>query len=140
MIKWLTIELVLAVHDRQLAEHGGLPGVRDDNLLQSALARPQQLSAYSEVADIFELAASLCFGLARNHPFNDGNKRTAWVACRTFLLLNGFQLQADAAAKYLNMLALAEGRMEEKEFAEWLRSVADGDSNQLHERAAKYQA
>ncbi|HET7597636.1 MAG TPA: type II toxin-antitoxin system death-on-curing family toxin, partial [Burkholderiales bacterium] len=89
MIVWLEKALVLPLHDRQLAEHGGTSGVRDEGLLESALARPQQLHAYGDPApDLAELAASLAYGLARNHPFVDGNKRTAAVACETFIELN----------------------------------------------------
>src|SRR3989337_1795434 len=102
MITWLSKELVLALHDRQLAEHGGSSGVRDDNLLESALARPQQLHAYGDPApDLADLAAALGYGLARNHPFVDGNKRTAHVAYRTFLELNGAELATTDEEKYV---------------------------------------
>src|SRR3989304_7695701 len=95
MIVWLEKALVLAIHDRQIAEHGGSAGVRDEGLLEPALARPQQLHAYGDPApDLARLAASLASGLARNHPFVDGNKRTAAVACETFLELNGARLDA----------------------------------------------
>ncbi|MGH8162567.1 MAG: type II toxin-antitoxin system death-on-curing family toxin [Gammaproteobacteria bacterium] len=120
---WLEKRLVLAIHDRQLAEHGGSSGVRDDGLLESALARPQQLFAYGNPPpDPADLAATLAYGLARNHPFVDGNKRTAYVACRTFLELNGASLSAAAEEKYLIVLALAEGGLGVKEFAAWLRA------------------
>lgn len=122
MIVWLETALVKAIHDRQLAEHGGGPGVRDETLLESALARPQQRYAYGDPPpDLADPAASLAFGLARNHPFVDGNKRTAHVAYRTFLALNGAELEASDEDKYLNMLALAEGRLSEQDFAAWLR-------------------
>ena len=122
MIVWIEQALVLAVHDRQLAEHGGSAGVRDEGLLESALARPQQLHAYGDPApDLADLAASLAGGLARNHPFVDGNKRTAHVAYRTFLELNGAELVATDEDKYLAMLALAEGKLSEPDFAAWLR-------------------
>jgi death-on-curing protein len=134
MIHWIDRQLALAIHDRQVAEHGGSGGVRDENLLESALARPQQLYAYGDPPpDLADLAATLAFGLARNHPFIDGNKRTAYVVCRTFLLLNGANLIASAEEKYLNTLALAEGRMPVEEFAAWLRShieVSPGDQIQ----------
>ena len=95
MILWIDRRLALAIHERQLAEHGGGGGVRDETLLESALARPQQLFAYGEPPpDLAALAASLAFGLARNHPFVDGNKRTALVAYFTFLSLNGAELDA----------------------------------------------
>jgi death-on-curing protein len=123
MIVWIDRRLALAIHDRQLAEHGGSGGVRDDNLLESALARPQQLHAYGDPPpDLADLAASLAYGLARNHPFVDGNKRTAYVVCRTFLALNGAELIASLEEKYLTILALAEGKLRLEEFASWLRS------------------
>src|SRR5699024_8276914 len=101
MILWIEKRLALAIHDRQLAEHGGSSGVRDEGLLESALARPQQLFAYGDPPpDLADLAATLAYGLARNHPFVDGNKRTAYVACRTFLELNGASLSASREEKY----------------------------------------
>lgn len=122
MIVWITRELALAIHDRQLSEHGGGEGVRDESLLQSALARPQQLFAYGNPPpDLAALAASLAFGLARNHPFVDGNKRTAHVCYRVFLAMNDVDLRASAEKKYLHMLQLAEGSLDEAEFAAWLR-------------------
>lgn len=122
MIVWLEKPLVLALHDRQLAEHGGSSGVRDDNLLESALARPQQLHAYGDPPpDLADLAATLAFGLARNHPFVDGNKRTAHVAYRTFLALNEVEFPGLGEEKFVTILALAEGRMSVEEFARWLR-------------------
>ena len=122
MIVWLDKALVLAIHDRQVAEHGGSAGVRDDALLESALARPEHLQAYGDPApDLPDLAAALAYGLARNHPFVDGNKRTAHVAYRTFLVLNGAELIAADEEKYLQMLALAEGKLTERDFAAWLR-------------------
>ena len=118
---WLGKALVLAIHERQLAEHGGPAGVRDEELLASALARPQQLHAYGESApDLSDLAAALAHGLARNHPFLDGNKRTAAVACETFLELNGATLEASDPELYPIHLALAEGRLGDGEFAAWL--------------------
>jgi len=121
-IKWLLEETVYAVHQRQIAEHGGSDGVRDEGLLLSALARPQNLLAYSEeTPDIAQLAAALAYGIAKNHPFIDGNKRTALVIVRTFLLLNGFSLDASQEEKYLTFLRLAEGSVNEAELAEWIR-------------------
>ena len=121
-IKWLLEATVLAIHKRQIAEHGGSDGVRDEGLLLSALARPQNLLAYSEdVPDISALAASLAYGIAKNHPFIDGNKRTALVVARTFLLLNGFTLNASPEEKYLTFLKLAEGNLSEEELANWIR-------------------
>jgi death-on-curing protein len=116
---WLTAELLLAIHDEQIAEHGGGEGLRDRGLLESALARPQNLVAYGE-PDIVALAASLGFGIARNHPFVDGNKRTAYVAVETFLLLNGILLTASDAECVVVMLDLAAGDLPEAGFAAWL--------------------
>jgi len=122
MIVWLNKELVLAIHDRQLSEHGGSGGVRDANLLQSALARPQQLYAYGDPPpDLADLAATLAFGLARNHPFVDGNKRTAAVACETFIDLNDAKLVAEDLELFPQFLALAEGNLSIEDFAAWLR-------------------
>lgn len=123
MIVWIDKRFVMALHDRQLAEHGGSTGLRDENLLESALARPQQLLAYgSPPPDLASLAASLAFGLARNHAFVDGNKRTAYVACRAFIELNDAKLAADGKDKYLTFLALGEGYLSEAELADWLRA------------------
>lgn len=123
MIVWIDKALALAIHDRQLAEHGGGSGVRDEGLLDSALARPQQLHTYGEPApDLADLAASLAFGLARNHPFVDGNKRTAHVCYRVFLQLNHCKLIASDEEKYAAMIGLAEGSIDAAEFARWLRS------------------
>jgi death-on-curing protein len=142
MIVWLEKALALAIHDRQLAEYGGSDGVRDETLLESALARPQQLHAYGDPApDLAALAASLAFGIARNHPFVDGNKRTAHVSYRTFLLLNGADLIASDEDKYLTMLALAEGKLSEKDFAAFLRShIKISAKNKLHEKKSTYKA
>ena len=121
-IKWLLEETVYAIHKRQIAEHGGGDGLRDEGLLLSALARPQNLLAYSEeTPDISALAASYGFGIAKNHPFIDGNKRTALVVARTFLLLNEFSLNASQEEKYLTFLKLAEGNLSEKELAAGIR-------------------
>jgi death-on-curing protein len=118
--RWLPKDLVLAVHDRQLAEHGGMSGVRDEGLLESALARPQNLFAYGQ-GDLPALAAAYAFGLARNHPFVDGNKRTAFVACELFLAANGFDLAASDEECLAMTLALAASEIDEAEFASWLR-------------------
>lgn len=122
MIVWISKALALAIHDRQLAEHGGGSGVRDESLLDSALARPQQLFAYGDPPpDLAALAASLASGLARNHPFVDGNKRTAAVACEVFVMLNGGTLQAEDHELYPQYLGIAEGSLDEAGFAAWLR-------------------
>lgn len=121
-MKWISEQAVLAIHGRQIAEHGGEPGVRDLGLLQSALARAQNILAYSEGTDIASLAAAYAFGIAKNHPFIDGNKRVSLVVMRTFLILNGFDLNASQEEKYLTFMALAGGKISEKELAEWVRN------------------
>lgn len=122
MIIWIGKALALAIHDRQLSEHGGIAGVRDETLLDSALARPQQLYAYGDPPpDLADLAASLAFGISRNHPFADGNKRTAHVCYRAFVAINGATVVASDEEKYVAMLSLAEGTLSESEFAAWLR-------------------
>jgi len=118
---WVDLQVVLAIHDEQIAEHGGASGVRDRGLLESALARPQNLLAYGE-SDLADLAVAYTQAIARNHPFVDGNKRTAWAVAETFIELNGHEIDADDASIYPEMLALAEGRIEEWEFAAWLRA------------------
>jgi death on curing protein len=140
MIVWIEQALALAIHDRQLAEHGGQTGVRDKGLLDSALARPQQLHAYGEpTPDLADLAASLAFGLARNHPFLDGNKRTAHVCYRAFLALNDATLVASEEEKYVAMLALAEGAMTEADFAAWLRRhIQTMPGDEVHEPRSGY--
>ena len=139
---WLEKALALAIHDRQLAEHGGTGGVRDEALLESALARPLQLHAYGDPApDLCDLAAALAFGLARNHPFLDGNKRTAAVGCETFLELNGATLEADDLELYPVYLALAEGKLSERDFAAWLRErVHTRGRGEAHEPRSAYRA
>jgi len=119
---WIEESVVWAVHEAHLAEHGGSAGVRDPGLLASALARPLNLAAYDVEADAAALAAAYGFGIARNHPFIDGNKRTAFVCAELFLALNGYQLQAEDANCVSTMLALAAGDSPEAEFAAWLRT------------------
>ncbi len=122
MINWPHQALALAIHDRLIDEHGGTSGVRDENLLELALARPKQLFAYREPRpDLAELAATLAFVIARNHPFVDGNKRTALVAYQVFLALNSADLRATDDEKYFTIVGLAEGKLSEKRFADWLR-------------------
>lgn len=118
---WIRLDVVLAIHRRQLAEHGGAEGVRDAGLLESALARPRNLFSYGEAPDLAVLAAAYASGIIRNHPFVDGNKRTAYVACRTFLILNGQDIAATREEKYEAFLHLAEGRLSEAELAACLR-------------------
>jgi death-on-curing protein len=140
MIVWIQRSLALAIHERQLAEHGGGSGVRDEALLESALARPLQLHAYGDPApDLADLAASLAFGLARNHPFVDGNKRTAHVCYRVFLALNDAHLEADGEDKYTRLIALAEGSLSEADFASWLRPRLQLESGgAVHQTNAGY--
>ena len=142
MIIWIEKPLVLAIHDRQLAEHGGSAGVRDENLLESALARPQQLYAYGDpFPDLADLAATLAFGLARNHPFVDGNKRTAAVTCETFIILNDGELIAEDADLFPRFLALAEGKLPVEEFAQWLREhMTTRHKDQIQEPKKRYKA
>lgn len=120
---WIREDVVLAIHRRQLAEHGGGEGMRDPGLLNSALARPKNLLSYADgEPDLPSLAASYAWGIIRNHPFVDGNKRTAYVVCRTFLKLNGSDLEASQEEKYLTFLQLAEGLLSEEELARWIGS------------------
>ena len=118
---WLREDVLLAAHAEQLSEHGGLAGIRDPGGLASAIARPENLAHYGE-PDVSDLAAAYAFGLARNHPFIDGNKRTAFVAVELFLVLNGHELMASDADCVITMLGLAAGDMSEAAYAEWLRS------------------
>ena len=121
--QWLDLDAVAAIHEAQLAEHGGSAGTRDTGLLESALARARNVAGYGE-PDCAELGAAYGFGIARNHPFVDGNKRTAFVAVELFLDLNGFDLLADDAECVLTMLALAAGDLDERAFAAWIRAHA----------------
>lgn len=120
---WLHREVVVAIHEMQLAEHGGMVGIRDAGLLDSALGKAPNLAAYGE-PDAAALAAAYGYGLSRNHPCMDGNKRTGFVAAELFLRLNGCDLQADDAACVLTMLNVAAGEITEEAFAAWLRSHA----------------
>jgi len=123
--RWISKKAVLAMHSQQLAEHGGSDGIRDETLLDSALAKPLNVFAYADDADIFRLAASYAFGIARNHAFVDGNKRTALVVSMTFLDLNGWDIVASKKEDvYLTFLHLAEGTLSEEELAAWFREHA----------------
>jgi death on curing protein len=117
---WLDGEVLRAVHDEQLSEHGGAAGVRDIGLFESALARPRQLASYGD-PDLADLAAAYGYGLAKNHPFIDGNKRTAFVAVELFIDCNGASLAAGDADCVLTMLAVAGGALTEAQFADWIR-------------------
>jgi death-on-curing protein len=119
---WVADSVVHAIHEVQLAEHGGIAGIRDEGLLSSALARPQNLLAYGESPDAAALAAAYAFGIARNHPFLDGNKRTAFVVMELFLNLNGWTLEADDSDCISTMESVAAGDLREQGLAAWLRS------------------
>jgi len=118
--RWVRADLAYAVHDRQLAEHGGLDGIRDKGAVKSALARPQNLEVYAN-ADAAALAAAYAYGLARNQCFADGNKRTAWVVARLFLADNGYRLKFEPADAVRIMEMVAAGALEEAAVAEWFR-------------------
>ena len=121
-MRWVERLVVEAVHLDLVREHGGLPGLRDEDALESALVRPRQRHAYGEDPDLSRLAAALGFGLARNHPFHDGNKRIAFVAMGVFLGLNGFAIEAPEADVVTTMLRLAAGETSEEDLAEWVRT------------------
>lgn len=118
---WLSRLAVEIIHDEQLAEHGGAPGLRDPGLLESALARPRNLFGYEGETDPCALAAAYAAGLVRNHPFVDGNKRTGFLAAYTFLLMNGQELVAPEAEAVVMTLGLASGELPEAGYAAWLR-------------------
>ena len=119
--KWLREDVVIAIHDAQLAEHGGTSGVRSVELLESALARPQTTAAHLGSDDVIAVGAMYAIAIARNHPFIDGNKRVAWAAMRTFLILNDVTLEFDRVDAVREMLALAAGVRTDDEFTEWVR-------------------
>ncbi len=119
--EWIAYDVVLAIHEAQLAEHGGSNGIRDVGLLESALARPRNLFAYSEEATLYELAAAYGAGIAINRAFVDGNKRTAWVVCAVFLELNGIPVTIEQVPVVTMMLDLAGGGKSEQDFAQWLQ-------------------
>lgn len=118
--RWVGLRAALAIHDLQIVEHGGADGLRDMALLESALARPQHLLAYG-THDLAAFAACYAGGISRNHPFVDGNKRTAWLLAVIFLDLNGYDVEAEMADALQAMLSLAAGTLAEEEFAAWLR-------------------
>jgi death-on-curing protein len=120
---WVMKVAVFAFHLRQLTEHGGGEGVRDEGLLDSALDRPLNKFAYEE-PDLFTLAAAYAYGIATNHPFVDGNKRTAYVTALTFLRLNGYRVEASQTEKYETFIALAAGELSEEGLADWFRQTA----------------
>ena len=122
--KWLSRVVVDAIHNDQLREHGGLPGVRDENVLESSLARPQQKWHYARDVDVPTLAAAYGFGLVRNHPYRDGNKRVGFLATATFLGVNGYDLTASDAEVVAEIVALAADGISEDQFAAWVREFS----------------
>ena len=116
---WIDKSVVIAIHRRQLAEHGGRDGIRDKGLLESALFRPKNQRTYSNPT-MFDLAAAYGYGIAKNHPFIDGNKRTSYVVMRTFLKLNSYDIQASATEKYETWMRLANNQINEAELANWI--------------------
>lgn len=119
---WLTRPIIEALHAAQIREHGGQPGIRDEGLLESALARPVNVWSYDEGVDLAALAAEYGYGLGKNHAFIDGNKRSAFVAANVFLLLNGFEIDAAEPEAVHIMLGVADGSLSRDEFAVWIRS------------------
>lgn len=121
-IVWISEQVAITVHNRQLAQHGGMSGIRDNGLLQSALHRPKNFLAFSESSpDIASLAAAYGYGIVKNHPFVDGNKRTSYIVMRTFLILNGCDISATDEEKYRIWIAIASGEMTEAQLADWIR-------------------
>ncbi|QDJ12199.1 Death ON curing protein (plasmid) [Roseomonas mucosa] len=126
--EFLEADVVLFLHDQALREYGGIQGVKDEGMLHSALGRPENKLVYADtgIPDLFDLAAAYAYGLAANHPFNDGNKRTAWGCCVLFLKANGVELDVAAPQAVEQMLRLVEGRLDEAAFAAWLRVSRHG--------------
>lgn len=119
--QWIDLSVVLAIHEQQIAEHGGSLGIRDLGMIESALGRPQNLLLYND-PDIFDLAAAYGYGLAQNHGFIDGNKRTAYVVTRLFLILNGYDISASAVDKVVTFEKVGKGEIDQAALASWLRS------------------
>lgn len=119
--RWISRDVLVLLHDESLAIHGGASGLRDEGLFDSALARPENLAAYG-TADVFACAAAYAFGLAKNHPFVDGNKRVAFLATGLFLRINGHRLSVSQVDAVEAVLALAAGDLSESDFAAWLRA------------------
>jgi death-on-curing protein len=122
-IKWLSRQTVEVMHDEQLREHGGLAGLKDENALEAALARPINKAIYSQ-PDVFEFAAAYLYDIVQNHPFSDGNKRTGFLAAFTFLMLNGFLIEASQADVIAFVLAVAAGEIDEEGATRFLRDVS----------------
>ena len=119
--RWLLDEVVIAIHDEQIAVHGGIPGIRDDGLLSSALTRPKQKANYGDPS-LFDLAAAYGYGIIRNHPFVDGNKRTGFLVAYVFLNINGWELRSREVEAVNAVLDLAAGKMNEPCFSDWLKN------------------
>ena len=120
--KWVLEETALSYHDEQIAKNGGAAGIRDIGLLQSEMLRPQNAFHYDQITSLTKLAASYMFGIAKNHPFVDGNKRTSYIVARAFLILNGFDIKASKEEKYLTVYGMAEGMLTEEKLAIWLEN------------------
>jgi death-on-curing protein len=129
-VEWIAYETVLIFHEEQISEHGGAAGLRDEGGLRSALARPENLAAYGE-PDLFDLAAAYARGISQNHPFVDGNKRTAFVVATSFLDLNGQELKAEEAEAAMVFLRLAAGEFSETDLAEWFRHNSDPPASEF---------
>ena len=123
-VEWLSREVVEAIHDEQLRQHGGLNGIKDENALEAAIERPLNKAAYGE-PDICDLAAAYLYGIARNHPFSDGNKRTAFLASYVFLDVNGYDIRADNALVYQFVMDVAAGAVTEESAARWFRDFTE---------------
>ena len=123
--QWVDLSVVLAIHEQQIAEHGGLSGIRDLGMIESALGRPKNLLLYND-PDIFDLAAAYGYGLAQNHGFIDGNKRTAYVVTRLFLIQNGYDIRATGVEKVSTFVKVGQGRIDQPALASWLRSHSNG--------------
>jgi len=121
---WLLKDVLIALHDEQLVEHGGLVGIRDSGMLDSALSRPENKMAHED-AELSELAAAYAFGLAKNHPFADGNKRSALISIEVFLLLNGYELMASESDCVITISSLADGHLDEEQLAVWIRENSE---------------
>ena len=128
--KWLSKKTILAIHQEQISQHGGLPEIRDEGLLDSALARPKNAEFYSD-ATIAKCAAAYAFGIVRNHPFNDGNKRTGFIAAITFALLNGFRFKATEHEVVIQITGLAAGQISEAALVKWLEDNLVPNANDL---------
>jgi death-on-curing protein len=122
--KWITERMALAIHEEAIAQFGGKDGVRDAGLLDSALSRPQRLKEYGSAPTLFDLAAGLCVGIAKNHPFVDGNKRTALLCARAFLYLNGWVLEPEEKEEVETMVGVATGELTEPRLAKWFEDNA----------------